>query len=167
VNIFRFIDSPIGTLTLSSDGAALTGLHMGTSRKRPDPDGWIEDATHPLLEETARQLGQYFRGQRRSFDLPLQLHGTEFQRRVWTLLTRIPFGETRTYGELARQLGNPGACRAVGLANGRNPIAVIVPCHRVIGADGSLTGFGGGLPRKEWLLSHEGLAGIRSLELAI
>ncbi|HEY2684619.1 MAG TPA: methylated-DNA--[protein]-cysteine S-methyltransferase [Steroidobacteraceae bacterium] len=167
MNVYCFVDSPIGPLMLSSDGEALTGLYMGKPSKRPNLEGWVEDAEHPVLKKTARQLQEYFAGKRRHFELPLKFNGTEFQRRVWQLLTEIPFGETRTYGQLARQLDNPSACRAVGLANGKNPIAVIVPCHRVIGADGSLTGFGGGLPRKEWLLSHEGFAGIRTLDLAI
>jgi methylated-DNA-[protein]-cysteine S-methyltransferase len=99
--------------------------------------------------------------------LPLRMQGTDFQRRVWRELTAIPYGETWSYGQLAKRIGSPNASRAVGLANGRNPIAVIVPCHRVIGADGSLTGFGGGLPRKQWLLTHEGLPGTRPLALAM
>jgi methylated-DNA-[protein]-cysteine S-methyltransferase len=105
----------------------------------------------------ARQLKEYFAGTRRKFDLRLRMQGTDFQQRVWRTLTEIPYGETWSYGQLAKHIGSPNASRAVGLANGRNPIAVIVPCHRVIGADGSLTGFGGGLPRKRWLLTHEGL----------
>jgi methylated-DNA-[protein]-cysteine S-methyltransferase len=105
-------------------------------------------------------LAEYFSGSRRDFDIPLSLHGTVFQLRVWRTLTQIPYGETCSYGDLARRLDNPGASRAVGLANGRNPISVIVPCHRVIGANGSLTGYGGGLERKRWLLAHEGLHGF-------
>ena len=167
MNVYCFVESPIGALMLSSDGEYLTGLYMGKPSKRPNTDSWTEDPEHPVLKATAHQLEQYFTGKRRAFELPLKFNGTPFQRQVWQLLTEIPFGETRTYGQLARQLHNPSACRAVGLANGKNPIAVIVPCHRVIGADGSLTGFGGGLPRKEWLLSHEGFAGIRNLDLAI
>ena len=167
MNVYCFVESPIGPLMLSSDGESLTGLYMGKPSKRPNTDSWAEDAQHPVLKETARQLDEYFKGHRRRFELPLKFNGTQFQQRVWRALTEIPFGETRTYGQLARQLDNPSACRAVGLAHGKNPIAVIVPCHRVIGADGSLTGFGGGLPRKEWLLSHEGFAGIRTLDLAI
>jgi methylated-DNA-[protein]-cysteine S-methyltransferase len=167
MNAYCFIDSPIGPLMLSSDGAALTGLYMGKPSKRPSIDEWVEDPAAMPFPEVIRQLGQYFSGQRRKFELPLKLQGTEFQRRVWNALTEIPFGETRSYSQLARRIGNPAACRAVGLANGKNPIAVIVPCHRVIGADGSLTGFGGGLPRKEWLLSHEGYPEMRTLELAL
>jgi methylated-DNA-[protein]-cysteine S-methyltransferase len=119
-------------------------------------DDWIQNATIDPLPAAARQLKEYFAGKRREFDLPLRMEGTEFQQRVWRELTKIPFGETRSYGQLAKRLNNPNGSRAVGLANGRNPIAIIVPCHRVIGADGSLTGFGGGIDRKEWLLTHEG-----------
>jgi methylated-DNA-[protein]-cysteine S-methyltransferase len=126
---------------------------------------WVEKPDGGPLPTAARQLREYFAGHRKVFDLPLALHGTEFQKRVWLQLTKIPFGETWSYGQLAKRLDNPNACRAVGLANGRNPIAVIVPCHRVIGADGSLTGFGGGLPRKQWLLAHEGLPVNGSLKL--
>jgi methylated-DNA-[protein]-cysteine S-methyltransferase len=162
---FCYIDSPIGTLTLSCEDEWFTGLYMGTPSKRPDLSDWREAPHAKPLAEAARQLGQYFSGQRRKFELPLKFIGTEFQQRVWRALTEIPYGTTISYGELARRLGNPSASRAVGLANGKNPIAVIVPCHRVIGADGSLTGFGGGLPRKEWLLSHEGFPGMRSLQL--
>lgn len=114
-----------------------------------------DEHSAPLLIETANQLQQYFSGTRQSFDLPLAACGTDFQRQVWTQLTQIPFGHTRSYGELALQLGNKNAMRAVGAANGRNPIAIIVPCHRVIGADGKMTGYAGGLNRKLWLLQHE------------
>jgi methylated-DNA-[protein]-cysteine S-methyltransferase len=161
---FCCIDSPIGRLTLSSDGAALTGVYMaGPGKPPPRTADWVMDPTAAPLPEAIRQLGEYFAGERREFDLPLRFSGTEFQNRVWRALTEIPFGETWSYGQLAKRLDNPGACRAVGLANGANPIAIVVPCHRVIGADGSLTGFGGGLPRKEWLLTHEGRPGNRSL----
>jgi methylated-DNA-[protein]-cysteine S-methyltransferase len=166
MNIYGHIDSPIGSLLLTSDGDSLTGLYMGAPSKRPDLAGaWAENPDGGPLAETARQLHQYFSGKRTAFDLPLNLQGTEFQQRVWRQLTLIPFGETWSYGQLAKRLGNPNASRAVGLANGRNPIAVIVPCHRVIGADGSLTGFGGGLPRKQWLLTHEGFPISGSLKL--
>ena len=161
---FCTIDSPIGRLTLTSDGTALTGLYMAVAGKPPPRTAdWIMDPTVTPLPEAARQLHEYFAGKRRNFELPLNPHGTEFQMRVWRELTEIPFGETWSYGQLAKRLNNPSACRAVGLANGKNPIAIIVPCHRVIGADGSLTGFGGGLPRKEWLLTHEGRPGTASL----
>jgi methylated-DNA-[protein]-cysteine S-methyltransferase len=168
MNIFCYVDSPIGRLMLTSDGISLTGLYMNLYRnkptKRPTPGAdWTLNATKDPLPAAARQLQEYFAGKRRAFDLPLNPQGTEFQQRVWRELVRIPFGETRSYGQLAKLLGNPNGSRAVGLANGRNPIALIVPCHRVIGADGSLTGFGGGLDRKEWLLSHEGHPGTRAL----
>jgi methylated-DNA-[protein]-cysteine S-methyltransferase len=161
MNIFCYVDSPIGRLMLTSDGTALTGLYMNLYRNKPSKlpglgDDWIQNATIDPLPAAARQLKEYFAGKRREFDLPLRMQGTEFQQRVWRELTKIPFGETRSYGQLAKRLNNPNGSRAVGLANGRNPIAIIVPCHRVIGADGSLTGFGGGLDRKEWLLTHEG-----------
>ena len=115
----------------------------------------MSDKNHPILKETERQLGEYFAGERMTFDLPLDLIGSEFQRSVWKLLQEIPFGQTISYGEQSRRLGNTKAVRAVAGANGRNPISIIVPCHRVIGSDGSLTGFGGGLNCKRWLLEHE------------
>jgi len=157
MNVFCHLQSPIGRLMLTSDGAALTGLYMEPSRKMQSTDGWSEDAAAPPLAAALRQLTEYFAGTRREFDLPLRMRGTEFQKRVWQELTEIPYGETWSYGELAKRINNPSASRAVGLANGRNPISILVPCHRVIGADGSLTGYGGGLERKRWLLAHEGL----------
>ena len=170
MNVFCYVESPIGRLMLTTDGTALTGLYMNLYRNKPTKlpnlsDDWIQNATIDPLPAAARQLKEYFAGQRRDFDLPLRMAGTEFQQRVWRELTKIPFGETRSYGQLAKRLSNPNGSRAVGLANGRNPIAIIVPCHRVIGADGSLTGFGGGIERKEWLLSHEGHPGTRELAL--
>lgn len=148
------IDSPLGLLTLSATGGYLVGLHMAGQRHAPpeprDPrrdDGWFTDITG--------QLTAYFKGDLINFDVPLRLEGTEFQRKVWSRLRDIPYGETISYGELARRVDNPNASRAVGLANGRNPIAIIVPCHRVIGSNGQLTGYGGGLDRKTWLLNHE------------
>jgi methylated-DNA-[protein]-cysteine S-methyltransferase len=166
MNFFCYIESPIGRLLLTSDTQALTGLYMGSPSKQPTLDeGFKEQACAGALPAAVRQLNEYFAGTRRDFDLPLRMHGTDFQKRVWRQLTKIPFGETWSYGQLAKRIENPNAFRAVGLANGRNPIAVIVPCHRVIGADGSLTGFGGGLPRKQWLLAHEGLPGSGQLAL--
>lgn len=156
MNTFCHVGSPIGRLLLTSDGTALTGLFTRPSRKMQSTEGWIEDAAIEPLAQSARQLGEYFDGTRRRFDLPLRLHGTEFQQRVWQALIEIPYGTTWSYGQLAQRLGNPNASRAVGLANGSNPISILVPCHRVIGADGSLTGYGGGLERKRWLLEHEG-----------
>jgi methylated-DNA-[protein]-cysteine S-methyltransferase len=142
--------SPFGVLRLFADGDELCGLHLPNSEEPDAP----EKAT-PVLRETAKQLAEYFAGKRLDFDLPLAPRGTGFQERVWRALTRIPFGVTWSYGELARAIGRPSASRAVGAANGANPIAIIVPCHRVIGANGTLTGYGGGLPTKRWLLAHE------------
>lgn len=157
MNAYTIIDSPLGRLLLDTDGVSLTGLYMET----PDlpsraAEGFRRDANAGPLPEATRQLAQYFAGLRQSFDLPLAPPGTEFQRRVWQALLGIPYGATVSYGEQARRIGKPSASRAVGLANGRNPIAIVIPCHRVIGADGGLTGYGGGLPRKRWLLVHEG-----------
>jgi AraC family transcriptional regulator of adaptative response / DNA-3-methyladenine glycosylase II len=158
VNSYTYVDSPIGRLLLSCDGECLTGVYMDVPSKSPrEMQGWVQDANAAPLPATVRQLSEYFAGTRREFDLPLRLDGTPFQQRVWQSLTEIPYGETWSYGELAKRIGNPNASRAVGLANGSNPIAILVPCHRVIGADGSLTGYGGGLDRKRWLLAHEGL----------
>lgn len=156
MNAFTHFESPIGRLLLTTDGMALTGLYMEPSRKAQATEGWLNDPTGPLAE-AVRQLSEYFAGKRREFDLPLRLQGTAFQQRVWRELTEIPYGETWSYGQLAKRIDKPSASRAVGLANGRNPISILVPCHRVIGADGSLTGYGGGLERKQWLLAHEGL----------
>ena len=148
------LDSPIGNLTLTAREGWITGLHMEDANHAPtDWDSWERDDS--LFEEAAAQVRAYLAGDLKHFDLPLRLEGTDFQRRVWKGLQGIPYGETISYGELARRVGNAKACRAVGLANGRNPVAIIVPCHRVIGADGTLTGFGGGLDRKKWLLDHE------------
>ena len=157
MNVFCHFQSPIGRLLLTSDGTALTGLYMEPSRKAQCTDGWMEDVTVAPLSATVRQLTEYFDGTRREFDLPLRLQGTVFQQRVWRQLTEIPYGQTWSYGQLATRIDKPSASRAVGLANGRNPISILVPCHRVIGADGSLTGYGGGIERKRWLLVHEGL----------
>jgi methylated-DNA-[protein]-cysteine S-methyltransferase len=124
-----------------------------------------EDARDPVLVQAARELHEYFAGERREFSVPLDFTGTEFQNKVWRALRAIPFGETRSYGELAAQIGAPKASRAVGAANGRNPIPIILPCHRVIGSSGSLTGFGGGLPMKKQLLAHEQVRSQLALEL--
>jgi len=157
LNAYTYFESPIGRLLLTSDGTALTGLYMEPSRKAQSIDGWIQDEAVAPISATVRQLTEYFAGTRRDFDLPLRFQGTTFQTRVWRELTVIPYGQTWSYGQLAQRIDKPSASRAVGLANGRNPIAILVPCHRVIGADGSLTGYGGGLERKRWLLAHEGL----------
>ncbi|MYY10389.1 methylated-DNA--[protein]-cysteine S-methyltransferase [Streptomyces sp. SID4919] len=148
------IDSPYGPLTLVAADGTLCGVYMTDQRHRPPEESFGDRDPGPFTE-TARQLDAYFAGELTDFDLPFSLDGTPFQRSVWAQLLRIPFGETRTYGELAEALGNPAASRAVGLANGKNPISVIVPCHRVIGANGNLTGYGGGLPRKQRLLDFE------------
>jgi methylated-DNA-[protein]-cysteine S-methyltransferase len=146
--------SPLGDLLLTSDGRALTGLHMDASRHPPARDGGWVSAEEPF-EEARRQLDEYFAGRRTRFDLELAPGGTAFQRQVWAALQEIPYGETRSYLDIARRLGSPKAVRAVGGANGRNPIAVVIPCHRVIAADGSLGGYGGGLDRKRLLLDLE------------
>ncbi|MFE7298449.1 methylated-DNA--[protein]-cysteine S-methyltransferase [Streptomyces sp. NPDC057579] len=150
-------DTPVGPLTLVADGDALSGLYMTDQRHRPPQEtfGTPADPAEPPFARTIAQLRAYFRGELTTFDLPLALHGTPFQRRVWAALGTIPYGETLSYGQLAERLGNPAASRAVGLANGRNPIGIIVPCHRVVGANGSLTGYGGGLDRKRRLLTFE------------
>jgi methylated-DNA-[protein]-cysteine S-methyltransferase len=145
-------DSPIGPLTLISDGAALLRLDFGRTQPRASAAARRGDA---VLVAARRQLDAYFKGKLHTFDLPLSAAGTPFQQRVWAALSRIPYGETRSYRDIAESIGAPNAYRAVGLANGRNPIAIVVPCHRVIGADGTLTGFGGGLERKRQLLDLE------------
>ena len=149
--------SPLGDVLLAATEQGLAGvwfvhgqLHM------PDSSSWSADEAHPTLMAAKQQLHDYFAGQRQSFDLPIQpAWGTPFQRAVWQALQRIPFGRTSTYGDIARDIGKPKAVRAVGAAIGRNPHSIIVPCHRVMGANGSLTGFAGGLPRKQFLLAHE------------
>lgn len=151
---YSSIESPIGPLLVARNEIGITTLLLPRGRRsaRPAADWARDDAA---FDDVGNQLSEYFAGTRTAFDLPLHLIGSAFQRRVWDALLAIPCGETRSYGAIAASLGAPGAARAVGLANGQNPIAVIVPCHRVIGADGSLTGYGGGLPAKQWLLAHE------------
>ncbi|MFE2261370.1 methylated-DNA--[protein]-cysteine S-methyltransferase [Streptomyces griseosporeus] len=148
------IDSPYGPLTLVAEDGVLCGLYMTDQRHRPPEESFGTPDETPFAE-AEEQLEAYFAGELKEFTLELRLNGTPFQRRVWEQLRAIPYGERRTYGELAAALGNPAASRAVGLANGRNPIGIIVPCHRVVGADGSLTGYGGGLERKQRLLDFE------------
>ncbi|HEU4362473.1 MAG TPA: methylated-DNA--[protein]-cysteine S-methyltransferase [Mycobacterium sp.] len=150
---YRVIDSPIGPLTLAGHDRTLTHLLMVNHAHAPDSSGWHRDDT--AFGAATEQLDAYFAGDRMAFDLDLELAGTDFQRRVWAALLTIPYGATRSYGQIAEQIGSPTASRAVGLANGRNPISIIVPCHRVIGAGGSLTGYGGGLERKRALLDLE------------
>lgn len=152
------VDSPLGTLALVTDGQALTGVFMEDHR-HTHPNRWgpelAVDLAPAVIREAAEQLSDYFDGARQNFDLLLAPAGTEFQRQVWSALRGIPYGATATYGEIATALQRPGASRAVGLANGRNPISIIVPCHRVVGADGSMTGYGGGIERKQRLLALE------------
>jgi len=148
---FSRINSPIGLLTLAVSQRGLVALEFGAGKVGK---GWVESAEK--VAPYARQLEEYFAGRRQLFDLPLDLRGTDFQKRCWRELLKIPYGETRSYADIARAMGNPSAVRAVGLANGQNPIAIIVPCHRVIGSDGSLTGYGGGLESKRKLLELEG-----------
>lgn len=158
MNSHTVIDSPYGPLTLVAEGEQLVGLYMEDQRHRPEESRFgerVPASAEPLFAEAGRQLAEYFAGRRETFELPLLLHGTAFQQQVWAAPREIPFGETWTYGELAEHIGRPSASRAVGLANGKNPIGVIVPCHRVIGATGGLTGYGGGLARKQALLEHE------------
>ncbi|MGA8725224.1 MAG: methylated-DNA--[protein]-cysteine S-methyltransferase [Acidimicrobiales bacterium] len=148
------VDSPIGPLTLTASDGFLTGLSMHEQRHAPRVSAeWVRDDA--WFAPVTEQLDAYFSGDLTDFDVQLRMEGTEFQRQVWAGLRGIPYGATLSYGELARRVGRPGASRAVGLANGRNPIAIVVPCHRVIGSDGQLTGYGGGIDRKIWLLDLE------------
>jgi methylated-DNA-[protein]-cysteine S-methyltransferase len=151
---FSELDSPVGTLWLVGDDSGLSGLYMHEQRYRPALPASCEPREQPFKEVKA-QLKAYFAGKLRQFDLPLRGAGTAFQERVWRELRKIPFGELDSYGAIARRLGNANASRAVGLANGKNPIGIIVPCHRVVGASGALTGYAGGIERKQWLLAHE------------
>jgi methylated-DNA-[protein]-cysteine S-methyltransferase len=153
---YTTMTSPVGPLLLASDGEALTGLYMDEyAHGQGVGEGWVRDDQIAPLPEARQQLSAYFGGTLTQFDLPLAPHGTPFQLRVWRELCMIPYGTTISYGELARRLGNEQASRAVGLANGRNPISIVIPCHRVIGSSGRLTGYGGGLPRKAALLAFE------------
>lgn len=157
-HVFKTLASPVGTLKLIASHKGLTAVLW----ENDDPDrvrlsALMEEAGHPVLVAAERQLAEYFGGARKVFDLPLDFQGTDFQKQVWAALLTIPFGETRTYAEIARAVGRPAAYRAVGAANGKNPISIVAPCHRVIGADGTLTGFAGGLKAKRYLLEHEGL----------
>ncbi|KEQ55410.1 methylated-DNA--[protein]-cysteine S-methyltransferase [Sphingobium chlorophenolicum] len=154
---YRTMASPVGELTLLASERGLAAVLWeddAPGRVRLEPR--IESSDHPLLDAAGRQLGEYFAGQRQAFDLPLDFKGTDFQKRVWAALLTIPYGETRSYADIARQIGKPSACRAVGAANGRNPISIVAPCHRVVGANGALTGFAGGLNAKRYLLELEG-----------
>ncbi len=158
---YAWMDSPVGKLLVAGDQAGLRQVSFANGRGVVQPDAaWRENRRQ--VADAIRQLRDYFAGTRRQFDLPLAPEGTPFQIRVWNELQRIPYGETMSYGELARRVGNPNASRAVGLANGANPIAIVIPCHRVIGSNGKLTGYGGGLDTKQWLLALEtGQGGLR------
>ncbi|MCO6449863.1 MAG: methylated-DNA--[protein]-cysteine S-methyltransferase [Caldilineales bacterium] len=146
---YNYFESPIGLIEIGgTDKAIISLVFVGQMRE--------ESASNALLDGAARQIAEYFAGSRQEFDLPLDMQGTDFQRSVWTHLLSIPYGVTISYMDIANALGNPQSIRAVGAANGQNPISIIVPCHRVIGSDGKLVGYGGGLWRKEWLLRHEG-----------
>jgi methylated-DNA-[protein]-cysteine S-methyltransferase len=155
---YRHVDSPVGRIRLSGrDNGVLTGLHLADHHRCPPVDaGWTYEDS--VFDGVRRQLDEYFSGARTDFDVPLDLRGSAFQIAVWSALRAIPYGETTSYAGIARAIGRPDAVRAVGAANGRNPISIIVPCHRVIGADGSLTGYGWGVERKAWLLQHERFA---------
>jgi len=164
----KLYQSPIGPLTIIANDKAVTGVHFGDLTEISflqkvvcnnvyQTENSCDEAIQSLLSETIHQLTQYFAGQRKEFDLPLEPNGTDFQKRVWANLLKIPYGETRSYRQIAEMSNCPKGFRAVGLANNRNPIVIIIPCHRVIGSDGSLTGFGGGMGSKEFLLGLEGV----------
>lgn len=162
---YRTVDSPIGPLTLAGEDSVLTHLRMVDQTYEPSRSGWAPNPA--AFGEAVDQLAAYFAGELTAFDFDIDLRGSDFQRRVWRALQTIPYGETRSYGVIAEQIGAPGSARAVGLANGHNPIAIIVPCHRVIGANGSLTGYGGGLDRKRTLLQLEKLRIAEHTELTL
>jgi methylated-DNA-[protein]-cysteine S-methyltransferase len=154
---YKFMDSPVGKLKLVAGEDGLEAILWENDKPSRVPlRDLVEDPNYPVLQKAEKELREYFAGKRRNFSVPLNMRGTAFQKNVWEALLGIPFGETRTYGELAKQLGSPTASRAVGAANGRNPISIIVPCHRVIGSSGKLTGFAGGLDTKAHLLRLEG-----------
>jgi methylated-DNA-[protein]-cysteine S-methyltransferase len=164
--VYKITDSPVGRLKLVASDEGLAAILWENDRpRRVQLNIGAEDNEHPVLIETERQLEEYFAGRRTAFAVKLDLAGTPFQRKVWNALLTIPFGETRSYGQIAKQIGNPAAVRAVGAANGRNPVSIIAPCHRVIGATGKLTGFAGGLDTKARLLALEG-AGTESFSLS-
>jgi methylated-DNA-[protein]-cysteine S-methyltransferase len=154
--IYRHVDSPVGPLLIAGNDAGLQLIEFHAPRHPMPRGGDWREGDHAVLLRAREQLVEYFAGHRRGFDLPLAPQGTDFQRQVWWELANIPFGDTISYAELAVRVGRPTATRAVGAANGRNPLPIVLPCHRVIGADGSLTGFGGGLPTKQFLLQLEG-----------
>jgi methylated-DNA-[protein]-cysteine S-methyltransferase len=146
---YSYFKSPIGLVQIGGTASEVTSLDFVERRRE-------KTESNPLLDRGARQIAEYFTGKRHVFDLPIAYQGTAFQERVWAQLLKVPFGKTASYQDIARRVGNPLAMRAVGAANGKNPISLIVPCHRIIGSNGTLVGYGGGLWRKEWLLKHEG-----------
>lgn len=158
--VFTYMPTPIGDLLIVGEGETLSLVSFPTgSRTKPPPDGAHRNDS--AFTAARQQLAAYFAGELKQFDVPLQLNGTAFQNKIWTVLMGIPFGETTSYGALAKKVGSPKASRAVGAANGANPIPIIIPCHRVIGANKSLTGFGGGLETKQFLLEHEGVLAVQ------
>jgi methylated-DNA-[protein]-cysteine S-methyltransferase len=165
---YRFIDSPVGQLKLIAKGPRLAAVLWENDRPNRVLLGAMrEDAGSAILDQTERQLAEYFAGHRQGFELDLEFHGTEFQKKVWQALLGIPFGETRSYLDVALQIGNPAAVRAVGAANGKNPISIVAPCHRVIGSSGALTGFAGGLAAKHLLLTLEGYRPAQRVKLVM
>jgi len=154
MNYYTIAPSPLGEMTLQANDEGILGIWFTTQTTRPDDLGQ-ENANHAVLSLALTQLDEYFTGKRTQFDLPIAAKGTAFQMQVWQALTTIPYGETWSYQELANAIGNPKAVRAVGLANGKNPVSIVVPCHRVIGKNGKLTGYAGGIERKRWLLERE------------
>jgi methylated-DNA-[protein]-cysteine S-methyltransferase len=154
---YDYYDSPCGRMLLVADGEALCGAYfVGQKHMRETDADWVRDPGSPVIARTKRQLDEYFQGKRKSFDMPLAAAGTPFQRAVWKAIAGVGFGQTISYAELARRAGRPGGARAAGAATGRNPIGIIVPCHRIVGADGSLTGYAGGMDKKRALLALEG-----------
>lgn len=147
-SFYSYLSTPLGLVEIGASETAIVSLYFNSVREH-------EETPSPLLEQASQQLHEYFSGSRTEFDLPLSLEGTPFQVSVWNALKNIPYGQTVSYGQVAQAIARPKAVRAVGAANGQNPVSIIVPCHRVVGADGSLIGYGGGLWRKEWLLEHE------------
>jgi methylated-DNA-[protein]-cysteine S-methyltransferase len=150
------IASPLGEILAAAEHGAIIGLWFEGQKYFPDISGWRENAASPPIARCAKQLGEYFAGKRDRFDLPLAPHGTQYQQRIWREISAIPFGKTLSYAELARRAGNGDAARAAGAATGRNPLSIVIPCHRVVGVNGALTGYAGGLDRKTKLLGLEG-----------
>ncbi|MGV9316577.1 methylated-DNA--[protein]-cysteine S-methyltransferase [Streptomyces sp. NPDC003691] len=163
-----YVDSPVGRLLLVADGNALAGLYFPGYRYTPRPSAWgrrTETSADPVLAQARSELGEHFAGERKVFDVPAVTHGDAFQEQVWAQLRRIPYGERITYGDIAVELGGKGLAQTVGQAVGRNPVSIVIPCHRVVGAGGKLTGFGGGLERKQLLLDLEEPAEARAARL--